>query len=605
MRIKNGTWILALLVGCWAWAGSHAQPATRSALIVGVSTYASPEITPLEGVPFDIVSARTIARAMGIPDSRITVLRDAQATKTAIMAALEQLAASVTPGSRVFVYFSGHGTRWYEPSLKGCKEGLLAYDRETLTNEEIATRTRRMSEVADKVVVLFDACHSDGVSTAQRGRTRSVAGVSMTPKFFLKGGQDAEACSRPVNVRTRSLLAESTKLGALEENFVQITSSRADEVSFDEPGKGGLATQGVRDCLLSKTTDRNGSGAVSIDEIQQCAQKIVEHKLKPFPDLKPHHVTISGNRNIVPVAVVRPQPPSPPPAAPPAPPQEILPVAAVKPPAAPATPPAQTAPQPTVLATAPTSPLLTPSPSPAPTTPAQPVRPPPAAPIAPAVNAPMAAAPVPPAAPPSPTVVTAAPQPPLPSAQAAAAPPASPPALVVPSEPPPPPSVASLATLKDIEAQRNPRRKVEVTLSKLAMKIGKDALELTVRSSHDGHVYLVMLGSDAKSFYVLFPNGLDAENKIKANQPMRLPRPDWKLIAQGPAGTNQLLVVVSDTPRDIAALKQLPPTSAAPFTFSLNDLPGREALIDFFAGRGVTGSSETFGARLLAVKETP
>ena len=601
---KNCRWIAALIAACWVWAwtGAYAQPATRSALIVGVSTYASPEITPLEGVPFDIVSARSIARAMGIPDSRITVLRDAQATKAAILAAMEQLAASVTPGSRVFVYFSGHGTRWYEANLKGCKEGLLAYDRESLTNEEIATRTRRMSEVADKVVVLFDACHSDGVSTAQRGRTRSVAGATMTPKFFLKGGQDAETCSRPVNVRTRSLLAESTKLGALEENFVQITSSRADEVSFDEAGKGGLATQGVRDCLLSKATDRNGSGAVSIDEIQACAQKVVEQKLKPFPDLKPHHITISGNRNIVPVAVVRPQPPAP--AAPPLPVQDIAPLAALKPPPTPVPPQAPPAPTPTVLATAPASPPAT-SPLPSPAVPAQPVKPPPGAPAAPLVTSPVAVVPVPPPAPPPSTVVTAAPPPPPPPPAAVQppAPPPAPPAPVAPPEPPPPPALASLATLKDIEAQRNPRRKVEVTLSKPTMKIGKDALELTVRSSHDGHVYLVMLGSDAKSFYVLFPNGLDKENTIKANQTLRLPRPDWKLMAQGPAGTNQLLVVVSDTPRDLSALRQLPPTSVAPFTFSLNDLPGREALVDFFAGRGVMGSSETFGARLLTVKE--
>ncbi|MFM7849077.1 MAG: caspase family protein [Rubrivivax sp.] len=597
---KNCRWIAALIAACWVWAwtGAYAHPSTRSALIVGVSTYASPEITPLEGVPFDIISARIIARAMGIPDSRITVLRDAQATKASILAAMEQLAASVTPGSRVFVYFSGHGTRWYEPALKGCKEGLLAYDRETLTNEEIATRTRRMSEVADKVVVLFDACHSDGVSTAQRGRTRSVAGASMTPKFFLKGGQDAEACSRPVNLRTRSLLAESTKLGALEENFVQITSSRADEVSFDEAGKGGLATQGVRDCLLSKSTDRNGSGAVSIDEIQRCAQRIVEQKLKPFPDLAPHHVTISGNRNIVPVAVVRPQPPAPA-VPPPPPPQETVPVATVKPPPTPMPPQAPPAPAPTVVATAPASPTAT-ALLPPPAAPAQPVKPPPATPdspaapatpAAPAVNTPVAAVPTqPPAPPPVTAQPSAAPLPPPPAA---------------PPEPPPPPALASLATLKDIEAQRNPRRKVEVSVSKPTMKIGKDALELTVRSSHDGHVYLVMLGSDAKSFYVLFPNGLDLDNKIKANQTLRLPRPDWKLMAQGPAGTNQLLVVVSDTPRDLTALKQLPPTSAAPFTFSLNDLPGREALVDFFAGRGVSGSSETFGARLLAVKEAP
>ena len=51
------------------------------------------------------------------------------------------------------------------------------------------------------------------------------------------------------------------------------------------------------------------------------------------------------------------------------------------------------------------------------------------------------------------------------------------------------------------------------------------------------------------------------------------------------------------------ALIALPPNSAAPFTFSLNDLPGRSALIDFFAGQGVSGGSESFGAKLLSIKE--
>ena len=109
----------------------------------------------------------------------------------------------------------------------------------------------------------------------------------------------------------------------------------------------------------------------------------------------------------------------------------------------------------------------------------------------------------------------------------------------------------------------------------------------------------MLLGSDSKSFYVLFPNALDADNRIHANQ--TLPRPDWKLVAQGPVGTDQLLV--SDTPRDLKVLTALPPDSAAPFTFSLNDLPGRAALIDFFAGQGVTGTSESFGAKLLSIKE--
>jgi hypothetical protein len=484
----------------------------------------------------DMVSARAIAREMGIADDRITLLRDAQATKRGVLDALDQLAAQTTPGGRVFIYFSGHGTRWFEAASGGCKEGLLTYDYQALTNEEIARSTRRISEVADKVVVLFDACHSDGV-TGGRARTRSIASGAFTPKFFLKGGANSEACARASNLNTRGLLAEATRLGALSENFVQISSSRADEVSFDSP-TGGLATQAVRDCLLGKAVDRDASGAVSVNEIEQCAQQIINTSLKPFPDLKPHHLTIIGNRNIVPVAVVRPV------------------VVAVAP--VPAPPVAALPPPPAVTA------QVTP-PAPAP--------------------------------PPAPTL------PPAPPPVAALPAPLPPVAPITPITPPAPPALASLATLREIAAQSNPRRKVDVTLSRASLKIGGDPLALKLKSSHDGYVHLVLLGSDSKSFYVLFPNALDADNRIKANQTLSLPRPDWKLVAQGPAGTDQLLVLVSDTPRDLKALTALPPDSAAPFTFSLNDLPGRAALIDFFAGRGGTGMSESFGAKLLPIRE--
>lgn len=182
-------------------------------------------------------------------------------------------------------------------------------------------------------------------------------------------------------------------------------------------------------------------------------------------------------------------------------------------------------------------------------------------------------------------------------------PPVAPVAPITPITPPAPPALASLATLREIAAQSNPRRKVDVTLSRASLKIGGDPLALKIKSSHDGYVHLVLLGSDSKSFYVLFPNALDADNRIHANQTLSLPRPDWKLVAQGPVGIDQLLVLVSDTPRDLKALTALPPDSAAPFTFSLNDLPGRSALIDFFAGQGVSGGSESFGAKLLSIKE--
>lgn len=528
--------------------------ASRSALIIAVSTYAAADIPALAGVPFDIDSALAVAQAMGIPPGQTRILRDGQATKAAILDELETLADRITDGSRVFVYFSGHGTRWYESALEGCKEGLLAYDGQAITNEEIAHRTRRMSLLADKVVVMFDACHSEGVG-GHRARSLAVASGAMAPKFFLKSGFDMDRCSKPSNVITRELLTEATRLGALQENFVQITSSRADEVSFDEPGKGGVATQSIRDCLLGQAEDRDASGAISIAEVEHCAQASIEKKLRPFADLRPHHISVSGNRNIVPVLAIRP---------PAVPAQQ----AALAPGMAPAAAMA-------ALPQAPMPDAAPPAPAPSPD-PVLAIRPP----EVPAQQAALAAGLAPAAA------MAALPLAPTPN-----------------TAPPPEPARAWLATLRDIDAQRNPRRRVEATLGQPRLKIGRDPMALSVRSTHDGYVYVVLVGSDRKSFYLVFPNGLDSDNTIRAGLPLALPRPGWELMAAGPAGTNHLLVLVSDTPRDMSALRRPAADSAQPFTFTLNDLPGRSAMVDFFAGRGVTGRSESYGTQLLSVVE--
>lgn len=163
--------------------------------------------------------------------------------------------------------------------------------------------------------------------------------------------------------------------------------------------------------------------------------------------------------------------------------------------------------------------------------------------------------------------------------------------------------MASLATMKDIEQQRNPKRVLTVDLSKTALRIGKDHLNMSIKSSHDGYLTMVLLGSDAKSFYILFPNGLDQNNRVRAGQTLKVPRPDWQVMANGPVGTNQLLVMVSDSPRKLDGLSIALPTSAAPYTYALNDLGGRSALIDFLTGAGVDGKSERFGAKILSVKE--
>ena len=503
----------------------------RHALIIGVSQYQNPAASPLKGVPYDVISAGKIADAMGVPRSNQIVLQDSKADKASIIRELDGLAKRVAPGDRVLVYFSGHGTRW--PDAQGkCMEGLYPYDGQSITHAEFAQHISPLSKIADKLITIVDACHSGGVVA---GKTRSLRGGELSAKFFSKGdsGQPQD-CSQPTNFKARGLFENVTRLGALQENTVEIAAALPDEQSWDDPGGGGLATQGIRDCLLGAAKDLDGSGGINLSEIQQCAQKFVNDRVAQQPKeagYLPHTITVLGNKNLIPVAVTKP--PAPPPAQT---------VAVVTPP-------------PTIT-TEPVKPI-------------QVVEPPKPVPVA--IRPPEVAKPPEPVKP--------------------------------PPEPPVPPPIASLATIKDVFAQRDPRFEVKATPAQPKIAIGKEGLKLTVQAKRDGYLYVVLLGSDRESFYLLYPNGYDSNNKIKANKPMTLPTPGWSVKAGGPAGKDELLVLVSDSPRDLKALSLSEPTSAAPFTYALTDLGGRAALIDFLTGRGVQGRSESFGAAMFSVVE--
>jgi hypothetical protein len=118
------------------------------------------------------------------------------------------------------------------------------------------------------------------------------------------------------------------------------------------------------------------------------------------------------------------------------------------------------------------------------------------------------------------------------------------------------------SALTDIHAQRDISRIVSVMPAKPTLRIGRDKLDLTVSSSHDGYLYLIMLGSSNKSMYMLFPNGLDQDNAMKAGTAFKLPRKQWEINAQGPSGTDKMLAIVTTSPRDLTVLDK---NKAGPF----------------------------------------
>ena len=298
--------------------GSRAFPprSNRHALIIGLGQYAQDParlVARLEGLEADMASALAMARALQVPDDNITLLRDEAATSAGIAAAFRGLAARTQPGDRVFIYWSGHGSRYLDEAAGGCVETLIPYDLQDVTNRQLAQWLQPIGAKADKMLVLYDACHSAGV--AAPAVTAGPATRALGPALQAKFTPGTDACSLPSNVRTRSLGAAAAALGLSAQDVVHVSSSRPDELSLQDPARGGLATAAFRECLQGDARDTDGSGSISVQELADCAQAKIDQSLVANPRYKPPHIVLTGNRDFVPACSLRPWS-APPPATP-------------------------------------------------------------------------------------------------------------------------------------------------------------------------------------------------------------------------------------------------------------------------------------------------
>jgi hypothetical protein len=498
--------------------------ASRHALIIGVGNYQADGIPSLKGVRHDVDSAVTIAKNMGVAEGNITFLRDQEATADGIRNAIARVARNTREGDRVFIYYSGHGTRWidaaYDPN--SCTEGLLAADGQALTNREISALLAPIAKKSEKLLVFYDACHSGGVAN-QPLKTRSLApGTKLTPKFV--SGVSPALCAQPTNMKTRSLSKELGRVGAVPANTVFVAASRPDEVSFDDASTGGLATVAWRDCLSGQAQDLDASGAVSVSEVTVCAQKALDERLKDQPDILGQKITIGGNREFIPTfQVVSAQPLS-----------SAMAAASGQASSDKAKEAQERERQVAELAR-----------------------------LAEEAK----------------ERERLAKEAQERERQAASDRGREQVAAIDSMEPSIPQAEVRVAMpanlLRQIFDQRDGNRSLQIEVNKRVLEIKKDALQLSVTSPQSGFLYIALAGSDQKSLYLLFPNKLDANNAISANQRITLPRRQWRIVAGGPRGKDTVLILVTDSPRDLSGLTG---QAVGPFTKPLLTPNGRSKL---------------------------
>ncbi len=161
----------------WLLTASHAW-GTDLALLIGIGQYENAKVNKLAGPVNDVRSMNdALVKRLGFSSENIVTLLDSQATKKAILAALDQLEARSKAGDFILIYFSGHGTSYYDAdfgvyaSLPYASGAWLPFDTETDPKKGIANSIlvgrrdlRPVLENLDhkgrRVLVLSDSCFS-------------------------------------------------------------------------------------------------------------------------------------------------------------------------------------------------------------------------------------------------------------------------------------------------------------------------------------------------------------------------------------------------------------------------------------------------------------
>jgi len=122
---------------------------SNHALIITVSEY---QKSPLPGVLTDRKLGIELAQRFGVPPQNIAELSEQQVTREGLKQAFASLNQLMMPGDKLYVYFSGHGARYFNKATGQCTESLVMQDMRVVTNAEFANMIKPLSAKADKTV---------------------------------------------------------------------------------------------------------------------------------------------------------------------------------------------------------------------------------------------------------------------------------------------------------------------------------------------------------------------------------------------------------------------------------------------------------------------
>jgi hypothetical protein len=261
---------------------------TKRALLIGIDTY--PHVRRLCGCVNDVrLMHSVLVSTFGFPEEHITLLTNEQATRDAMLGALDALVDATEADDIVVIHYAGHGSQMRdregdEPS--GFDSTLMPWDtarapgeNRDITDDEIHLKLAALAAKTPFTTIVVDACHSGTITRDAFGaRTRSVEPdlrpASELPPSPIPQGQ--------------LMLTRSGASGwmPLDDKYVLIAGCRDDEESTEYAPPEGGGSHGALTYFLCQQLRRSISGTTYRDVFETAAAKVNAYNTAQHPQIE-------------------------------------------------------------------------------------------------------------------------------------------------------------------------------------------------------------------------------------------------------------------------------------------------------------------------------
>jgi Caspase domain len=267
------------------------------ALLVGINDYAN--ISKLHGCVADISAVHALLTSR-VPAASLNakVLLDGAATRAAIIDGFRSHLRAAADGDIALFYFCGHGSQercpaeWRVIEPSGMNQTIVPVDARAndvfdIADKELAALISEVASGGAQVVVMFDSCHSGGVtreadeSDATHANDNSAGVARMTPSSTGRARTLADYLDATRELYAPELLATT---GPPDPKHIAIMACQHDQLAKEFPKhptpRRGAFTQAFEESVASL-----GSSATYADLVTAIRTKVRDRATDQMPSL--------------------------------------------------------------------------------------------------------------------------------------------------------------------------------------------------------------------------------------------------------------------------------------------------------------------------------